>query len=146
MRFDPGRPGSLWRSVVRRRFALGSTYWSRSQVILKLAHLLWQQPALAGAYNFGPESSEVITVRELVELARAAYGNGEVRYSDGTEGPHEAGWLALEVAKARMALGVRPRLTLAQAVKQTMAWYRAQHDGADARTLCHSEIAAYESL
>jgi CDP-glucose 4,6-dehydratase len=113
---------------------------------LMLAQKLWEQPSLAGAYNFGPESREVITVRELVELARAAYGNGEVRYSDGTEGPHEAGWLALEVAKARMALGVRPQLTLAQAVKQTMAWYRAQQERADARTLCHSEIATYKTL
>jgi CDP-glucose 4,6-dehydratase len=113
---------------------------------LALARRLWEQPTLAGAYNFGPESSEVITVRELVEMVRAAYGNGEVRYGDGTEGPHEAGWLALEVAKARKVLGVRPRWTLAQAVKRTMAWYRAQQERADARALCHSDIAAYESL
>jgi CDP-glucose 4,6-dehydratase len=112
---------------------------------LTLAHKLWEQPALAGAYNFGPESSEAATVRELVELARVAYGGGEVRYGDGTEGPHEAGWLALDVAKAQVGLGVRPHWTLAQAVTQTMAWYRAQHEGKDARTLCHSEIAAYEA-
>jgi len=113
---------------------------------LTLAQKLWEAPALAGAYNFGPESNEVTTVRELVEMVRAAYGHGEVRYGEGTEGPHEGGWLALEVSKARMALGIRPQLTVAQAVKQTMAWYRAQQEGADARTLCHSEIAAYETL
>jgi CDP-glucose 4,6-dehydratase len=112
---------------------------------LTLASKLREQPALAGAYNFGPESGEVITVRELVEMVRADYGNGEVRYSDGNEGPHEAGWLTLEVAKVRLELGFRPQLTLAQAVKQTMAWYRTQHGGADAQTLCHSEIAAYET-
>jgi hypothetical protein len=27
-----------------------------------------------------------------------------------------------------------------------MAWYRAQHGGADALILCQSEIAAYEAL
>ncbi len=113
---------------------------------LTLAHKLWEQPALAGAYNFGLESSEVTTVRELVEMVRAAYGNGEVHYGDGTEGPHEAGWLTLEVAKARIALGVRHKWTLVQAVNQTMAWYRARHNGADARALCDSEIAVYESL
>jgi len=113
---------------------------------LTLAQKLWEQPSRAGAYNFGPESSEVASVRELVEMARAAYGNGEVHYSDGTEGPHEAGWLTLEVAKARMALGVRPKWTLVQAVDQTIAWYRAQHEGADVRALCDSEIAVYESL
>jgi CDP-glucose 4,6-dehydratase len=100
---------------------------------------------LAGAYNFGPVSSEATTVRELVELARVAYGGGEVRYGDGTEGPHEAGYLALDVAKARVGLGVKPHWTLAEAVPQTMTWYRAQHQGKDARTLCHSEIATYEA-
>jgi CDP-glucose 4,6-dehydratase len=112
---------------------------------LTLAYKLWEQPELAGAYNFGPESSEVITVRELVELARVAYGGGQVRYADGTEGPHEAGCLALDVAKARVALGVKPHWTLAQAVPHTMAWYRAQQQGKDTCTLCHSEIATYET-
>jgi len=113
---------------------------------MTLAHKLWEHPALAGAYNFGPESNEVTTVRELVEMARAAYGHGKVSYGEGTEGPNEAGSLALEVSKARMALGVRPKLTLVQAVNRTMAWYRARHEGADSRTLCDSEITAYESL
>jgi CDP-glucose 4,6-dehydratase len=113
---------------------------------LALARKLWDQPVLAGAYNFGPESSEIVNVCELVELLRAAYGNGKVRYSEGTEGPHEAGWLALDTAKARITLGVKPRWTLEQAVKQTATWYKAQHEGAGAGLLCHSEIAAYESL
>jgi CDP-glucose 4,6-dehydratase len=112
---------------------------------LTLAHKLWEQPALAGAYNFGPETNETVSVRALVEMVRAAYGNGEVCYGAGTDGPHEAGRLALEVAKARIALGVRPLWPLAQAVKRTMAWYKAQHEGADARTLCLAEIAAYEA-
>jgi CDP-glucose 4,6-dehydratase len=113
---------------------------------LTLAHRLWEQPALADAYNFGPESGEVTTVRELVEMVRAAYGQGEVRYGEGIEGPHEAGRLELEVSKARTALGIRPRLKVAQAVKQTMAWYRAQREGADAKSLCDAEIATYESM
>jgi CDP-glucose 4,6-dehydratase len=113
---------------------------------LALARRLWDEPTLAGAYNFGPESSEAVTVRELVEMIRSAYGKGEVRYAEGNEGPHEAGSLALDVAKARTVLGIRSRWTLARAVKHTIAWYRTQHEGADARPLCHSEIAAYESL
>jgi CDP-glucose 4,6-dehydratase len=113
---------------------------------LILAQKLWEQPTLAGSYNFGPEIGETVTVRELVELARRAYGGGGVRYSEGSEGPHEAGLLTLEISKARKALGFRSKLTLANAVKQTMAWYRARHEGADALVLCQSEIAAYEAL
>lgn len=111
---------------------------------LVLAEKLWNESELAGAYNFGPPTHEAATVREVVELARQAYGEGEVSYGDGQEGPHEAGWLALEIAKARVALGVMPRWTLAEAVVRTMAWYKAQAAGADARALCLAEIAAYE--
>ena len=113
---------------------------------LTLAQQLWEKPGLAGAYNFGPETGEAVTVREVVQLARAAYRTGEMIYGDGTEGPHEAGGLSLEIAKARRELGVRPKWQVAEAVSRTMNWYRAQRDGADARKLCEAEIAAYEAL
>ena len=113
---------------------------------LTLARKLWDEPALAGAYNFGPQSGEAATVRDVVELARSAYGGGEVHFGDDSAGPHEAGWLALETAKARNALGLVPKWALAEAVNRTMAWYRAQQQGADVRRLCEAEIASYEAL
>lgn len=113
---------------------------------LILAQKIWEQPELAGAYNFGPETSSAISVRELVELARTAYGSGKVIYGDGFGGPHEAGWLSLEIAKARQLLGIRPKWAVSEAVGRTMKWYRAQHGRTDARSLCDAEIAAYEAL
>jgi CDP-glucose 4,6-dehydratase len=110
---------------------------------LSLAEGLWRQPALAGAYNFGPQANEAVPVRELIEAARAAYGEGEVHYGDGSEGPLESAWLALDVSKAEQALGVTPRLTLVQAVTQTMAWYRAHKEGAAARQLCLADISDF---
>lgn len=112
---------------------------------LRLAEKLWHHPELAGAYNFGPHTHEAATVREVVELARQAYGRGELRYNDDTVGPHEAGWLALETAKARVILGVQSKWGLARTVTRTISWYQAQHAGADARELCLAEIAHYES-
>lgn len=112
---------------------------------LTLAHRLWHRPALAGSYNFGPDTGGAVAVRDLVELARAAYGEGEVRYGDGSEGPHESAWLALDIAKVRNVLGVSPTLTLVQAVTRTMTWYRAHKDGADARRLCEADIADFET-
>lgn len=113
---------------------------------LTLARRLVDDTALAGGYNFGPDQADAVPVRDLVELARAAYGSGGAHYADSAEGPHEAGWLALDNRKAGALLGVRPRMTLTQAVGRTMAWYRAQNDGADALALCRAEIAAYEAL
>ncbi len=112
---------------------------------LTLAEKLWLHPELAGAYNFGPNTHEAASVKEVVELARQVYGKGDVRYGDGSAGPHEAGYLALETVKARLTLGVQPRWNLAETVTRTMAWYQARHDGADARELCLAEIEQYGS-
>jgi CDP-glucose 4,6-dehydratase len=109
-----------------------------------LAESLWAQASLADAYNFGPESDEGATVRSVIEMARAAYGAGEVRWGDGSDGPHEAHWLALDITKARTVLLLEPRWPTPQAIERAMAWYRAHHDGAAARVLCENEIAAYQ--
>jgi len=113
---------------------------------LLLAEQLWDRPDLAGAYNFGPETRTAATVREVIELARTSYGQGQVIWGDGSEGPHEAGWLALEIAKARNTLGVVPKWSLAQAIERTMSWYRRQSQGEDARQLCLAEIVDFEAL
>jgi len=110
---------------------------------LTLAQKLWEQPELAGAYNFGPETSEVATVREVAELASSVYGNGRIVWGDGSEGPHEAVWLALEIEKARTILGVTPRWKLAESVERTMNWYRRLEAGEDARVLCLGDIEVY---
>lgn len=101
---------------------------------------------LCSAFNFGPASDAAVTVKDVIEFARTAYGGGLVNYADRMDGPHEAGMLALEVAKARVQLGITPQWSLAEAVQRTMAWYQAQHQGADARALCEAEIADYEAL
>jgi CDP-glucose 4,6-dehydratase len=110
---------------------------------LALAKKLWQQPELAGAYNFGPPPHEAATVQNVIEMARAAYGLGAVHYGDSSTGPHEAGWLALETAKSRSTLAIKPKWPLAETVRRTMAWYCSQNAGDDARALCEAEIAAF---
>ena len=104
------------------------------------------QPAeICGAYNFGPDANESASVRQVVLMAQAAYGRGAVTFDESaTQGPHEAGLLALDTRKARAMLGIRSRWGLGQAVQRSMAWYRAQAQGADARSLCLADIAAFE--
>ena len=113
---------------------------------LKLAEASWNDPQLAGAYNFGPDTSGSASVRNVIELARATYGSGAVAFGDGNEGPHEAGLLTLEVTKSRTVLNVQSHWSLAESIKRTMQWYSAQGNGADARMLCESDLTAYEGL
>lgn len=112
---------------------------------LCLAQALWQDATLAGAWNFGPLAHERATVRQVVDLARAAWGGGAVEYASLTQGPHEAGWLALDTSRAQAQLALRPRWDLEQSVLRTLRWYRAQHEGADARELCLRDLEAWEA-
>ncbi|APW45621.1 CDP-glucose 4,6-dehydratase [Rhodoferax antarcticus] len=112
---------------------------------LRLAEVLWEQPELAGAYNFGPPTHEAATVEKVMKMASSPYPYCATSYQINSSHPHETAWLALETAKARSVLGVHPRWTLPQAVARTMDWYVKQHAGADARELCGVDIDSYES-
>jgi CDP-glucose 4,6-dehydratase len=112
---------------------------------MALAEALWRQPTLAGAYNIGPEAGGAATVKDVVELAHAAYGQGQWRIEPQVGAPHEAHHLTLDSSHAAATLGLRPRWALPEAVARTMAWYRRHADGADPRALCLADIAAYEA-
>jgi CDP-glucose 4,6-dehydratase len=113
---------------------------------LRLAETLWAQPELAGPFNFGPPAHEAATVRDVIELARAAYGRGEAAYGKVGSGPHEAGLLALDTSRTRSVLGVQSRWSLERSVAETMGWYRAHHENQHARALCEAQIDAYGPL
>jgi CDP-glucose 4,6-dehydratase len=82
----------------------------------------------------------------VVELARQTYGKGGVTWGGGQEGPHEAGWLALETAKVRHTLGIAPRWQLGTSVERTLTWYRRCEEGQDVRSLCLQDIADFEAV
>jgi CDP-glucose 4,6-dehydratase len=110
---------------------------------LVLAERLHEEPVLAGAYNMGPHTHEAADVRTVIQMARRSFGAGDVTFGDAT-GPHEAGLLTLETAKARSVLGVVPKWTLEQSVERTMRWYRAFYDGGNGLALCEADIDAWE--
>jgi len=113
---------------------------------LILAENLWTSPQLAGAFNFGPDPGTATTVQEVIENARKSFGRGEVVWGQGKAELHEAGRLALEIAKARNLLGIKPRWSLSQAIARTMHWYNRQELGRDARDLCLLDIADFETM
>ena len=57
-------------------------------------------------------------------------------------GHYKVGWLARECAKVREMLSIKPKWPLAETVRRTMVWYRAQYSGAGAPFL--ADTAYYE--
>ena len=112
---------------------------------LVLAEKIYTDFTLAGAFNFGPQTHEAATVKKVIEIANQAYGCGSVFWGNGTEGPHEASLLSLEISKAQEILDVTPRWNLQETIERTMGWYQQQRSGVNAHLLCDADIAAFSS-
>ncbi len=113
---------------------------------LRLVENLWHQPSLASAYNSGPDGAQCASVRAVLQLAQLAYGSGELRYAEHTQGVHEAGVLLLNSSKIRTVIGEQVGWTLAQTVFRTVAWYRSLQGGDDAARMCDEDIRAFEAM
>lgn len=115
------------------------------QGYLLLAQALVEQgQAMAQAWNFGPDSEGTATVGEVVQTMAARW-KGEARWSvEPLAQPHEAGLLTLDSSRARQLLGWRPVWGLPQALRQTLEWHRAWHDGQDMQHYSRAQIAAHE--
>ncbi len=111
---------------------------------LTLAERLWEEPALAGGWNFGPRDEDAKPVSWIVERMAALWGGDAAWVAEGDGGPHEAAALKLDISKAREQLGWEPRWSLPVTLAKITAWHKAWTEGGDARQLMLDEIAAYQ--
>jgi CDP-glucose 4,6-dehydratase len=102
----------------------------------------------AGAWNFGPQPEDEVTVATLAGMVVHQWGAGSWTSVKDPEGPYESRELRLDWNKANQLLGWRPRLRLHEAVAMTLAWYRkAFHggEGAEMHEFTLKQIEEYAS-
>lgn len=112
---------------------------------LRLVEHLWDRPADASAFNFGPDVSDSASVRSVVERMQVHIAGSNVDWGAGNLILKEASLLALDVSKARAALGIAPKWRVIDAIDRTTAWYLAFNAGKSARALCDSDIDDFEA-
>jgi len=97
---------------------------------LMLAARLMESPdTFSGAWNFGPLSSDQITVHELAERFVRVWGDGTIQTPPiGKTALHEAHLLHLNVDKAAFALKWKPVLDSSCAIDWTAHWYKSWHE------------------
>lgn len=102
----------------------------------------------AGPWNFGPDVSGTVNVRELAALMQDSWGEGGPQFEFGEADPkiHEAGILRLDSTKAQTGLGWRPQLDLDHAVRMTVDWYRAHRANENMKEFTLTQIAQYGAL
>jgi CDP-glucose 4,6-dehydratase len=108
-----------------------------------LAERLWDDPAAASAWNFGPSPRDCRSV-EWIARRVAEHWGADLRIVSPTEPqPPEAPSLELDATRAHDGLGWRQRWDLEAALAATVDWYRRYADGEDARLLTMAQIEAF---
>ena len=111
---------------------------------LLLGGLLNNDPVkYSGAYNFGPNPEDHLTVKELVEMAIKTWQSGEWKDTSDKNQVHEANLLKLDISKAKQMLNWQPKLNAATAIEWTIKWY-TKTDGVPAFTF--KQINDYMAL
>jgi CDP-glucose 4,6-dehydratase len=95
---------------------------------LLLAQKQYNDKALEGAYNFGPNDESCVTTGVLAGLFCGAWGQGAAWRIQGDGGPHEASFLKLDCSKAKTVLGWKPRWDIKTAVEKTVEFAKSGTD------------------
>lgn len=94
------------------------------------------------SFNFGPSSASNQPVRALVgEILKHWPGTWQDK-SD-PDAVHEASRLHLSTDKAAATLGWQPTWPFADAIRQTILWYKAQHEGREMKDFTLGQIEAF---
>ena len=111
---------------------------------LLIAERQWDDPALAGSYNIGPEDRDCVTTGKLVSLFCEKWGGGAawIDQSD-PNAPHEAGFLRLDCGLMKQTFGWQPRWRIDTAIEQTVRFSRVWFSGGDVTEEMDREIHAY---
>jgi len=97
------------------------------------------------SWNFGPISSDGISVETLVKGIIKSFGNGKYQVQPSEGAPYESKTLNLDISKAINQLKWRPLLNTDEAIKLTAEWYK-NYSNTEVYKMCADQIKRYEGL
>lgn len=111
---------------------------------LMIARRQYDDPAVAGWYNVGPDECDCVTTGELVALFKEKWGVG-FEWLDQAErnAPHEANFLKLDCSKLKATFGWAPRWHIDEAIGKTAEWTRVWLGGGDVPAEMDRQIGEY---
>jgi CDP-glucose 4,6-dehydratase len=98
-----------------------------------------------GAWNFGPDENQAMTVADVANIAGAVWGAEKSWSSDSGNHPRESSILILNSNKARAELGWSDKLSFQESVEWTIDWYKNVHNGGQPLDEMLKNIRDFES-
>ena len=111
---------------------------------LMIAQRQYEQPALAGWYNVGPDDCDCVTTGQLVDRFCRCWG-GQLGWENHAQAnaPHEANFLKLDCTLLKNTFHWSPRWHIEEAIEQTVAWSKAWQRGEDLSAVMDQQIQAF---
>jgi len=98
--------------------------------------------AFQGAWNFGPESGDIKTVKEIIEISESLDFKTKLQIAS-TPKKKEAKYLSLNIDKVKNELKWTPLWDSEKAIRQTLNWYQGFYSGVNVNDLIEKDIITY---
>ncbi len=113
---------------------------------LELGAKLYIDPIkYAQPFNFGPNTSDALSVEDMVIQSIKNWGTGSYKIVIDPSNPHEAGLLKLDISKVINELNWKPLFNAQIAVERTINWYKSYYEGIRAIELMQKDIEYYKN-
>ena len=113
---------------------------------LTLGEFLFNNPPnnLYYSFNFGPNSTDLMSVGELSNYANKILNKGTIIVNNDKEF-HETNFLSLDPTKAYKMLSWKSILTTKEAISETIKWYKNYYDNIDIKEFTINQIKEYDN-
>ena len=101
-----------------------------------------EQKKYAEGWNFGPNEQDVKPVDWILDKMILKWPDSSWKL-DSNSSPHEAGFLKLDISKAKSKLGWSPVWGLSQTLEKIISWHQAWLNKEDMQVICLTEIKEY---
>jgi CDP-glucose 4,6-dehydratase len=113
-----------------------------SGYIILAEKLYKNQKEYAEGWNFGPNEQDVKPVDWVLNKMISKWPGSSWKL-DSNSSPHEAGFLKLDISKAKSRLGWSPVWELSQTLEKIISWHQVWLNNEDIQAACLAEIEEY---
>ena len=113
-----------------------------SGYLILAQNLYKDQKKYAEGWNFGPNEKDVQPVDWILDKMISKWPNSSWEL-DNNSNPHEAGFLKLDISKAKSKLDWSPVWKLSCTLEKIVIWHKAWLDKKDMQAVCLAEIEEY---
>ena len=113
-----------------------------SGYLILAQNLYKDQKKYAEGWNFGPNEKDVQPVDWILDKMISKWPNSSWEL-DNNSNPHEAGFLKLDISKAKSKLGWSPVWELSHTLEKIINWHQAWLSKEDIQAVCLAEIKEY---